>query len=651
MSFLRRACGTALLAALAVTSLVPATAARAVDPDPIRVSVATEDGGVLPDVCVLVYAVERDENQEGTFLTGEACAQPDGADVEIGPELIGQAQELVLFVRTSAMYADTWVGGRSSWDATRWHPGDDVDVVLSVAGALVGQVTYPDGTPVAAGDVSVLLPEGGGGDVPAWIEDGRWRAKVAAGTYVLSYQVDGRVQYSGGADSPFLARQYTVAAGEELAVQEVFLDEGDAGSATVTGVVTQAGTGAALRGMCVRAVDQEWVPATASAARTAVRASSPGGAGAPRRIAPAGCPEDGVLTDAEGGYRLRSLAGPDIRRKVVVTDPSAQHVRWVSEPFDFPVAAEVQQDAVLVRAGGLAGRVVDRVSGEPLAGVCPQVFVSRSWRTSEGTVTCSDDDGRWSVSGLAPGRVTVSLTPRLPHLSLYVPGAESSRAAALVSVVAGRQAQVPQTGLPVGGVLTGTVRDRAGKPVRGVLVSFGTWSDGSGPEAPNARTDATGRYVVSGLRPGSDVVQVAGWEQSGRKWARSWSGVADPAEAKPVVVAYDTTTRFDAVATRAGSVSVALSGRALPEDEYGVGVEAFSASGRSLGLMSWATAGASPALVGELPSGAVLLRARVYTDAGTRSWWYRAPGAGAATRTPVQVRAGATTTVTWVIDR
>ncbi|MFN8073842.1 MAG: carboxypeptidase-like regulatory domain-containing protein [Kineosporiaceae bacterium] len=644
---------------LALSSLVPVSSAGAAEPAPITVSMTTADGGALPDACVLVYAYDEFEGGSGYSLAGEACAAPGEGRVEIGPDLLGEAEQVALSTRTSALYVDGWVGG--FWNPTRFRPGDEVDVVLQPAGVIEGSLTLPDGSPVPYGDAELVSPEPGGAEpVSASIVDGRWSAKAAPGTYAVYYQAGDRIQYSGGASDLFLAATYPVVAGETVQVTEVLLGDGEAGRSTVTGVVTEAGSGRVLPGMCVTTVDEWWVPESVSAARASsarrAGASRPAPSAAARSAAgePGSyCPDDGELTDQQGRYEVSAMAAPDLRRRLVVTDPSGRHARWVSEPFASQVGARVEQDVALVLAGSLAGRVVDRVSGRPLEGVCPMVAVNRSSTTSDGVVRCSDSDGRWTVSGLVPGRVTVQLVPPSPHLSMYAPGVETAKRAALVTVVAGRRVQAPDTALPVGGVLTGTVRDRAGKPVRGITVSFGSWSDGAGPEAPSAMTDPSGRYVLSGLRPGSDVVQIAGSRPQGLKWARWWSGgVGDPSQATPVAVDYDTTTALDAVVTRAGTVAVTLSGRALPTEEDVVAIEAFAPSGTSLGILGWATAGGPPARVGQVPLGQVLLRATVYGGSGKRrSWWYRAPQAGVGTRSPVTVTSGGVTAVTWVIDR
>ncbi|MFE8602237.1 carboxypeptidase regulatory-like domain-containing protein [Archangium violaceum] len=152
----------------------------------------------------------------------------------------------------------------------------------------------------------------------------------------------------------------------------------------------------------------------------------------------------------------------------------------------------------------LAGRVVD-ASGTAVAGALVSVESAESawpkqYGDAHGYEQVTDDEGRFTIEGVAPGRYDV--TARLMGLA---PGE-------LRDVAAGRKDLVLT--LARGAKLVGTVRDAAtGKPMPSFTLAVFT-KRGPLQRVPFAQLsfiDAQGHYELAGVPAGSYVVQVAAY--------------------------------------------------------------------------------------------------------------------------------------------
>jgi hypothetical protein len=94
-------------------------------------------------------------------------------------------------------------------------------------------------------------------------------------------------------------------------------------------------------------------------------------------------------------------------------------------------------DATLAPGVVLTGRVVDAMTNQPLAGVCPAAFAGRS-----GDVIpyqqpqCSQADGRWRVSGLPAGATTVRLR-YYPQVEIWAYSSTTQAKATVFELTAG----------------------------------------------------------------------------------------------------------------------------------------------------------------------------------------------------------------------
>ena len=149
------------------------------------------------------------------------------------------------------------------------------------------------------------------------------------------------------------------------------------------------------------------------------------------------------------------------------------------------------------KTGSITGRVIGE-DGRALEGAI--VYCSPFEGTSDRTAL-TDDEGRFSFSGLSPTAYRVSAS---------FPGYVSE--AGLGSDRAVRIGDSVTLNLVRGGVITGRVTDATGNPVVGVPVNAQLIKDTNGktarsPSAPRARqTDDRGIYRIYGLRAGTYLV-------------------------------------------------------------------------------------------------------------------------------------------------
>jgi hypothetical protein len=145
----------------------------------------------------------------------------------------------------------------------------------------------------------------------------------------------------------------------------------------------------------------------------------------------------------------------------------------------------------LGQGGALEGRVVAKATGAPVAGA--SVDVSPYSKNGDSGRAVTDESGRFSVGGLAPGSY---------DLVVGAPGFSSVTRRAL-TVTSGERfpVEVLLTGT---GTVEGQVRNGAGQPVSGAYVTGGSrWAGSLGNAAAESRTDAEGRYRLEGLAAGS----------------------------------------------------------------------------------------------------------------------------------------------------
>lgn len=260
-----------------------------------------------------------------------------------------------------------------------------------------------------------------------------------------------------------------------------------------TDVVLQLRAAAAIRGI-VRDVDGQPVAGAWVHRKGGRRA----GGGNPWLAMLSGDPR--VLTAADGTFELPELEAGRYTlyaRRQGYAD---------SESVKLQVAAgeSLAEIELVLRPGeSLVGRVIEKGSGNavpgaivyvalgsgPMAGMNPQDFVDGDPSAPPGSIsTQSGEDGRFTLEGLTPGKVTVEVRTKdhaPASLSrIDVPGGE-------VIVEVGR-----------GGRVEGVVLDAAGNPVSGTQVILSGGAMGFGRQRV-ATSDANGFYEMDRVVPGA----------------------------------------------------------------------------------------------------------------------------------------------------
>ncbi len=155
----------------------------------------------------------------------------------------------------------------------------------------------------------------------------------------------------------------------------------------------------------------------------------------------------------------------------------------------------------------ISGKVVDARTGAALAHCSVQIADTKD-RGQPRTVT-SGDDGAFAFDGLYRGKY--SLTAER-HGYLTQSYEEHDQFSTAVAVGPGLVSEGLTFRLMPEGVLTGTITDEAGEPVRGAQVRLFEDQDEDGVRSTQQRfqvmSDDRGLYEISGLRPGAYFLAV-----------------------------------------------------------------------------------------------------------------------------------------------
>lgn len=210
---------------------------------------------------------------------------------------------------------------------------------------------------------------------------------------------------------------------------------------------------------------------------------------------------DAVVTTEGGAFAFEALPPGSFR--FTATDPT--RAPGTSALVTLDGTTERTGIAITLAAGAaVRGRVVD-ASGQPVSSARVRVGeASRSLIGGAPRQAFSDDKGAFVITGL----------PRRALMAVAIHESASS-ANVTVDTSAGDVAELVIE-LVVTGTIAGVVVDPAGQPVEGAQVSAGpNWRDGRGTfdptqwrlrGFPQELTDAGGRFTLTGLTPGSYIV-------------------------------------------------------------------------------------------------------------------------------------------------
>jgi hypothetical protein len=223
---------------------------------------------------------------------------------------------------------------------------------------------------------------------------------------------------------------------------------------------------------------------------------SPTGAWAGRATTMTSGPDGTYRADVGAGHVKVQVRAPSLSGLASAYWPDAYSFQAAGI---LPVGAPGATADVDLRAGAtITGRVVDRATGQPLAGARVQAHVEAApgWE-AVGEPAMAPGAGEFRIVGLPPVPVSLQVAPPEGgnHLGQWFDDAGYFGDA--VRVEPGAAGIV--IGLREGGSLAGEVRDDTGAPVASAVVTI----IGCPALCPlQARTDAAGRYRIPAVPPG-----------------------------------------------------------------------------------------------------------------------------------------------------
>ncbi|HKO56057.1 MAG TPA: carboxypeptidase-like regulatory domain-containing protein, partial [Thermoanaerobaculia bacterium] len=204
-----------------------------------------------------------------------------------------------------------------------------------------------------------------------------------------------------------------------------------------------------------------------------------------------------TLTGSDGRYALAARPGS---LRVVVDDPAGNYATtYVPDAQSFSTSplltaeagTSTTVNASMTRGGRIAGRIVDRISGAPLAGITAVAYNADA--TMRATAV-SDAAGAYSLL-VPPGDYRVGVfDAALVHLPQYASNAETFSVARVVRVLAQQSVTGVDFAPARGARVSGSATSRAtAAPLRGITVGA---YDAAGRLVASGITDAAGRYAL-----------------------------------------------------------------------------------------------------------------------------------------------------------
>jgi hypothetical protein len=592
----------AMLIPLALTSALLAAPARAQDPGTFTGNLTDSNTNEpIAGICVDAYEPGSDTP------AGTGCSDAQGQFAIPG---VADFPGYQLHTTAGAGYPAVWldVRGGTPWrdTASRWGSGSWFSLRK---GTLVsGTVLRADGTPAAGVSIDLRPIECCGGPYATSDDLGRWVVVAEPGDYTLSNELDFQYWYWQG--------QYDVGEADPIHVGDtaLVLDQTVPARTTVTGTVRNS-AGAPVAGICVSAAD----------------------AGDPATRYGSAC------TGTTGAFQLTGIyAGTYL---IQTSDDSGQYASVSSEPFTIANGQTISGiDLVVTGAGSLSGKVVDRITGQPIAGICPSAYAGRTGDYLPGQQgSCSDATGAWKITTVNPGPVTVRLEGDTTRLSRWAADAETQATATVYQVKQDATTATGTVRLYRGATLTGLIKAPNGTPLADAYVTLSGFPGRAGPGEGqySTQTGRDGRYTIRNIPPGSLPALV--YTDPVLPYASQWSGGAtDPAKAAKLTFKYASTTTFNAMVKPEGKLKVTL--RNGPTGIY-TRVDAFTIpSQKPVGWAGDILGSGSGTLTG-LPASSVKVRVQYNDEAGAlHTTWYG--GRSYAAATPVVVHQGATAAIT-----
>lgn len=398
--------------------------------------------------------------------------------------------------------------------------GSDVEVRLTRAGVVTGQVTNERGDPVWGSAVQLRAENpapGAAQTVPLTTrtdDRGEFRfSSLQPGPYVVITGPAGSPLAYGRIDRPsmLVETRIQVVAGQEVTVDLSYrAREADAASRVPA---DQYASRIRLSG---RLLDQRG------------RAVS----GANVRLFPEG-PGNVWITDsdAEGRYELRQGAAGTYRLFVTLPgEGSFEYGQRRAQEVGRTITLREQQvttlDIVIPAMGTMSGRITD-ASGEPVEGIMVHPWEAQ-WADGRVLVrplrnsSTTDDRGRYRVTGLLPGTYYLGISDEVSRshgpvnmasVRVFYPGVTSIPMASPLEIDTGTELSGVDAVLdaPVGTRVVGSVRLSTGEPpAAGQVRFFADSRGGTGPvrDALLEALGVNGSFLFLDVQPGDYVVHV-----------------------------------------------------------------------------------------------------------------------------------------------
>lgn len=386
-----------------------------------------------------------------------------------------------------------------------------VDERLLAAGTVAGTFRSPGGKGLAGVTVRVS-PAGsdGGGDEDSTATTDRHGAfrltTVLPGRYTVSFtDKTGRTQYAYGKGTQADARVFTVRGGRTTTVNDRQLP-----AATLRITAQDATSGKKLTTFC----------------------AEPVGAG------------DQDFCTTKSVVVVRNLQPSSYRIDVNPDSPTSLYLPTSLTARTAP-GRTTAVTAKLALGGAISTTVVDRATGRPVADTCAATVRPGEGGLGDGEGNCTEADGKIRTTALRPGTYNLFLRPQERFGAQWLTasgGTGDQRAAARITVTAGKVAAAPTGRLDPAGSITGLVTSAVdGKPLTGGDVSYSAWHFGAGP-SHGVDIGRNGRYTLDGLGPYAWPLVFT--TTAGRQWS---GGQGSRFTATPIAVRAGATVTHDEV--------------------------------------------------------------------------------------------------------
>jgi protocatechuate 3,4-dioxygenase beta subunit len=333
-----------------------------------------------------------------------------------------------------------------------------------------------------------------------------------------------------------------------------------------------------------------------------------------------------VCPDAAGHYAIPLPAG-----QYVVAFGGQRYLSNAVEFYDGKFSAATANlvsvhngadtPGIDVSLGSISGTVTEAGTAKPLQGVCVNVSpASVTWNPVG--YACTDQNGRYVVGPLAAGQYVVEFNdPSGPHLEQWYSGKSSAATADLVAVTAGATTGQVDVAMAVGGQITGTIIDGAGKqPLANVCVDV-LFANSQEYVGSSRCTNDSGVYRTPGLPTGDYKLRFAA--AAGTPYVAQWyndQNSFDAANAVHLTAGTDT-NGINASLAKGGSISGTITDAATGQPISNVCAQAFT--GTDVLVASDCTDATGTYTTAGLPTGTYYVYFVEYFGAqGYQAKWY-----------------------------